>query len=170
MASSYNSDDIYMVLADKINQTLALETIFASGGDLEIKTFEEELREDAGEYGENELPAIATACDLADRDEENIAQDVIYFTALVMCYTKGARLQNAKKEAKRIAANVERSMEQQSQSDKQLTTATADMDNAQAGSVTVERVSAAIAAGEIESSMRGVAALAFRIGIVFTVN
>lgn len=170
MASDYSSDDIYMVLADHINQTIVAETIFASGGALEIKTSEEELRADAGEYGLNELPAIAVACDLSDADEENIAQDIVYFTALVMIYTKGARLQNAKKEAKRYAANIERVMEQQGQSDKQLTTVTGDMDNAQSGSVTVERVASAIAAAEVEASMRGVAAMAFRVGIVFTVN
>ena len=59
MASVYETDDTFNVIEEHIKQALQADTKFASGGALEIKTFEEEHREDVGTYGEHELPAIS---------------------------------------------------------------------------------------------------------------
>ena len=71
--SAFSSDDTYNVIAEHVIEALQADAKLGSGGALAIKKWEQELRESAGDYNENELPAVAVTVDLSTQDE--IRQD-----------------------------------------------------------------------------------------------
>ncbi len=170
--SAYNNDDTYNVIAEHVIEALQADSKLGSGGALAIKKWEQELREDAGDYNENELPAIAVTVDLSEQDEVRVDQDRTVFLALIMIYTSGGRAITVRKNIKYYAARVERVMQQQHYTSKQLSSVTADLADAQAGSVIVEKRDTALVSGSIEEAggLRGIAALTFAISIDFTIT
>ena len=170
--SAFNSDDIYNVIAEHIIEALQADSKLGTGGTLSIKKWEQELREDAGDYNENELPAVAITVDLSEQDEQTNDQDRVVYLALIMVYIQGGRLITTAKNIKYYAARVERVMQQQHYTAKQLSDVTADLVDAQAGSVVVTKRDTAIGSGAIgdSQSLRGVAALSFAVSIDFTIT
>ena len=170
--SAFNSDDTYNVIAEHVIEALQADAKFGSGGALAIKKWEQELRESAGDYNENELPAVAVTVDLSTQDEIRQDQDRTVYMALVMLYAAGGRLLTVQKNVKYYAARIERVMQQQYYTAKQLASVTADLADAVSGSVVVEKVTTEIGAGAFGESQtpRGVAALGFAISIDFTIT
>ena len=140
--SAFQSDDYYNVIAEHVLETLQADSKLADAGALDVKTWEQELREDAGDFNSNELPAVSVTCDLSSVEET----------------------------VKSFAARVERSMNQQEAETKQLSDVTADLLESISGSVQVTPVGTVIGGGPVEgNNLRGVAVLSFAVAVDFTV-
>ena len=110
--SAFNSDDTYNVIAEHVIESLQADARLGTGGALAIKKWEQELREDAGVYNVNELPAVAVTVDLSGQAEASTGQDRATYMALVLVCVTGGRLINVKKTVKYYAARIERVMQQ----------------------------------------------------------
>ena len=164
--SAFSNDDTYNVVAEHVIEALQLDTKLGSGGALEIKLWEQELREDAASYNDNELPAIAVAVRIGGEDVISIGDRLEDgFIATIMTITGGGRLREIVQEAKRIAARVERVMRQQHLPDKQLNDLPADLDGGVTGSVEVSNPSTEADGGEVDDSLRGVAVTTVSIAV-----
>lgn len=168
--SAFANDDTYNVVAEHVIEALVVDVKLKAKGALAITTWEQEFREDVEQYNDNELPLIAVTCDLSSQEEENTQQDRTTFVTTVWVVTGGGRLQNVTQSVKHYAARVERVMQQQHDTSKQLASVTADLADAQAGSVAVNKIGTAIGGGPAGESFRGVAVLTFGVSIDFTIT
>tara|TARA_R110000824_G_scaffold152470_1_gene323702 strand:+ start:22850 stop:23368 length:519 start_codon:yes stop_codon:yes gene_type:complete len=168
--SAFQSDDYYNVIAEHVLETLQADSKLADAGALDVKTWEQELREDAGDFNSNELPAVSVTCDLSSVEDTGTQQFRRHFAVTVWIVTDGARMQNAAQTVKSFAARVERSMNQQEAETKQLSDVTADLLESISGSVQVTPVGTVIGGGPVEgNNLRGVAVLSFAVAVDFTV-
>jgi hypothetical protein len=146
MATDFNSDDTFNVIEDHIKQTLEADTKFASGGALEIKTFEQEHRDDIASYVSNQLPAISIEVAVQTLEDVAIGDLVEYgYLAHMLLITEGGQtIALAKQDAKYYAARAVRVLQQQHYPDKQLTDLPSDLDGGEAGAVRVIVTSATV--------------------------
>jgi hypothetical protein len=169
--TAFQTDDYYNVIAEHVIEALQADAKLTDSGTLDVKVWEQEFREDAGEYNANELPAVAVSCDLSSQDEANTQTDRRLYAVTVWVITKGSRLQNATQEVKAYAARIERCMQQQHATAKQLSDVTTDLLEAVSGSVVVQSLGTAIGGGAVEdSTLRGVAVLTFGVSIDFNLT
>lgn len=169
--TAFQTDDYYNVVAEHVIEALQADTKLADAGALDVKTWEQELRDDAGSFNANELPAISVTCDLSSVEVTGTQEIRKLFAVTVWVVTDGARQQNAAQAVKAYAARVERVMNQQDAESKQLSDVTTDLLESIAGSVQVAPVGTAIGGGPVEGNrLRGVAVLSFAVSIDFTVT
>ena len=171
MSSAFDNDDYYNVIAEHALKAIAADSVLGTSGSMAFKIREQEFRGLASFYNENELPAVASACDLSEQIPVTTSVDTKMFGLNLYVITGGGRLQNVLKSVKDYAARTERVILQQDHSNKQLDTVTTDLLNAQSGSVRVSHAGSAIggdAVGESET-YRGVAVLSFAIEIDFEI-
>ena len=169
--TAFQTDDYYNVIAEHVLETLQADAKLADLGALDVKTWEQELREDAGQFNANELPAVSVTCDLSSQDEAAIAEDRRVYAVTIWVVTDGARMQNAAQTVKAYAARIERVMQQQHAVSKQLTDVTTDLLDSVAGSVTVTSLGTAIGGGPVEGNrLRGVAVMSFAVNIDFPIT
>ena len=152
MATIYNSDDTFNVIEDHIKQALAADTKFAAGGQMEIKTFEQEHREDVSSYTEIELPAVSVEVGVQTADDIAIGDLVEYaYLAHVLVVTQGGKTTALlQSDAKYYAARVVRVLQQQHYPDKQLESLYDDIDGGESGAVRVNITSATVNVGTSE--------------------
>tara|TARA_Y100000310_G_scaffold297406_1_gene330387 strand:+ start:2371 stop:2904 length:534 start_codon:yes stop_codon:yes gene_type:complete len=173
MTSAFNSDDTFNVIEEHIKQTLAADTKFAAGGTLEIKTFEQEHREDASSYGENELPAISIEVGVQSQEEVAIGDLVEYqYLAHILIVTTGGQTQKLlQTELKYYAARATRILQQQHYPTKQLTSIADDLDGADAQGTKVVVQSATVNVGATERNpnvLRGLAEIFAVVSVTIT--
>jgi len=168
--TAFQTDDYYNVIAEHVIETLKLDAKLADSGALDVKLWEQEFREDAGEYNTNELPAVAVTCDLSQQAEASVAEDRRVYVVTVWVITDGGRKTNVEKSVKAYAARIERVMQQQHAGSKQLNDVTTDLLESVAGSVVVTPLGSAIGGGPVGESLRGVAVLTFGVSIDFTIT
>ncbi len=167
---SFDTDDTYNVIAAHVILALQADTKLGSGGTtLKVKTWEQELREDAGEYNDNELPAVAVTVNLSGQEVVTIGDRLEDgFIALIMVYTAGGQLRTAIQYVKRIAARIERVMQQQHLPLKQLSSLPSALAGGEPGSVEVAIQGTQVGGGDVDSKPRGVAAIS--VGIKVEIN
>ena len=152
MASTFNSDDTFNVIEDHLKQALAADTKLTSGGTLEIKTWEQEHRDDVSSYTENELPAssievgVQTATDIAIGD----LVEYSYLAHILLITRGGQTLSLLQSEAKYYAARFVRVLQQQHYPTKQLVDLPSDIDGGEPGAVRVNITSAVVNVGTSE--------------------
>ena len=169
--TAFVTDDYYNVLAEHVLEALQADVKLADAGALDVKTWEQELREDAGEFNSNELPSVSVAVDLSTVEVTGTQQIRRQFAVTIWVVTDGARQKNAAQTVKAYAARIERAMNQQDAESKQLSDVTADMLEAISGSVQVAPVGTAIGGGPVDGNrLRGVAVMSFAVSIDFTVT
>ena len=171
MSSNFDNDDYYNVIAEHALNAIAADAVLGTSGSMAFKIREQEFRGLASLYNQNELHAVAAAVDLSQQTPITTGVDTKAFGLNLWIITGGGRLQNVLKSVKDYAARTERVLLQQDNSNKQLDNVTADLLNAQSGSVRVEHAGSAIggdAVGESET-YRGVAVLSFAVEIDFEI-
>lgn len=175
--SAFDNDDTYNVIAEHVLEALQADAKLGTDGDLEIATWEQELREHAGMYNDNELPAVAATIHLGSQEVVTLGDRLENgFGGLIMVYTTGGQLRDTVQLAKRIAARIERVMQQQHLPDKQLSDLPTDLDGGEPGSVVVAIQGTQIGGGNVPigeteddgTVLRGVAAI--NIGINVEIN
>lgn len=167
--TAFQTDDYYNVIAEHVIEALKLDAKLTDSGALDVKMWEQEFREHAGEYNTNELPAVAVSCDLSSHDEASLAEDRRVFVVTVWVVTDGGRKTNVEKSVKALAARIERAMQQQHAGTKQLNDVTTDLLDSVGGSVVVAPLGTAIGGGPVGETLRGVAVLTFGVSIDFTI-
>jgi hypothetical protein len=169
--SSFQTDDYYNVVAEHVLEALQADAKLGTSGALEVKTWEQELREDAGDFNANELPAVSVTCDLSGVEVTGTHSIRKQFSVTIWVVTDGARMQVAAQTVKAYAARIERCMNQQDAESKQLSDVTTDLLESDGGSVQVAPVGTVIGGGPVEGNhLRGVAVLSYAVSIDFTVT
>jgi hypothetical protein len=167
MASTFNNDDTFNVIEDHARQALVADTKFASGGDLEIKTWEEEHREDVSTYGEHQLPAASVEASVSGTPTDPTTDQVDYpYLLSVVITVGGGEVLQLKKTAKYYAARTVRILQQQHYPDKQLAGLPADLDGGETGAVQVLVQSAQVLVGETERNLNVLRGLVEVIALV----
>ena len=114
MASVFNPDDYLNVVADHIIQTLQADPELASGGSLEIKKWEQEIREDAASFNDIDLPAVSAAAAETHETLDGFGGRMsVEFPCQVIVTTAGGTEIDVAQEAKRIGSRVVRAVRQQ---------------------------------------------------------
>ena len=174
MASSYNSDDTWRVVEDHVRQAIQADTKLGSGGDLEIKSWEEQPREDFNTYQSNLLPACSVNVE-HQAVPEDVAigdhVDYVYATTIILVFG-GGEYQTVIGSAKYTAARVVRVLQQQHHSGKQLVDLPSDLDGGQTGEVEVQVSNVDVSAGNLESNpttLRGYVEITALISVGFIV-
>ena len=166
MASIYSPDDYLNVVADHIIQTLTLDAELGSGGSLEIKNWEQEIREDAASFSDYELPAVsATTTGTAEELEGFGGRMTVEFQCAVVVTTAGGKEADVAQEAKRIGSRVVRAVRQQEMPAKEFAGLPADLEGAIAGDLQVSEPRMVADSGTVNSNLRGSAVITFNITI-----
>jgi hypothetical protein len=158
--------DVYNVTATHILTTLQGDAELGAGGSLEIVTWEQELRESADAYQDNELPAVAVSVDFSGEELVTIGDRMEFgYLATVMVTTTSGQLQDMMEQAKQIAARAERVLRQQHLPILQLSDLPADIDGADPGSVMVAIQSTQFGGGLVANKLRGAGVILAGIAI-----
>ena len=158
------SESAYNLIAQYALLAMQEDSKLGTGGTLEIATWEQELREDAGEYGDHELPAVAATVDLSGQDVVTTGDRTeAGYLILIMVYVAGGDEQTVTQAVKDYAARVEWVMQQQHYPAKQLGGLPDGLLNAQSGTVEVTKQNTIIDGGAVGNTLRGVAALTFGV-------
>ena len=168
--TAFQTDDYYNVIPEHAIEALQSDAKLGTGAALAITTWEQEPRENLNDYNENELPAVAVTCDLSVVAEATTGTDRRTYMLTLWVVTTGARLQEATKEVKAYAARIERVMMQQHDSSKQLSNVTADLLEAESGTVVVTSESTAFDGGTEAGNLRGMAIMTFGVSIDFIIT
>lgn len=164
--SEYGSDDTYNVIAEHVIEALQADPKLGTGGDLEVKTWEQEPREDASLYDEHELPAVSVTASLSGEDVVALDDRMEYgYQVLIEVVVGGGVLRTVIQDAKKYAARVERVMRQQHLPDKQMSDLPADLDGGVPGSVEVSSPNTVIDGGAVNEVVRGVAITSVSLAI-----
>lgn len=154
------------VVEEKLLATLQGDSELGTGGSLEIKTWENEAREDAGQYQGRELPAMS--CDvslLGDGSSEPLGANIRIFRAQVLFVTEAGGKDRRKTVAKQIAARVGRVMDLQIYPDNQLSNLPAALEGGVGGSVFCNLETGVVEQGEVGNLMRAVGVLLVAITV-----
>ena len=170
--TAYQTDDIYNVVPEHVIEALQADAKLGSGGALAVKTWEQEFRATAAEYNANELPAVAVTCDLAGVTAVSTGELTRAFMVTVWVVTEGGRKTATEQTVKAYAARIERALQQQHDSGKQLSNVPADLLDGIDGAVQVEPLGTAIADAAVQGSnaRRGVAVQTFAVSVDFTIT
>ena len=159
MTTVYNSDDTFNVIEDHIRQALVADTKLGSGGQMEIKTFEQEHRTDLASYNDNQLPAVSIEVGVQSLEDVAIGDLVEYqYLAHIIVVTEGGKTAALiKSDSKYYAARVARVLQQQHYPDAPMAAnLPGDLDGGELGAV---RVTVSNVAHDVGSSERNPNAL-----------
>ena len=173
MASDYNSDDTLNVIEDHLIQALQADAKLGASGALEIKTWEQEHRDDISSYMENQLPAVSVEVGIQPPQDITIGDHVEYtYPATLLLVMTGGNLSTQRKDLKYRLARIVRVLQQQHYPSKQLVSLPDDLDGAdpQGVQVVVESVFAAMGESERNPNvLRGFAEIAARVHVALTI-
>ena len=175
--TTYATDDWLNIVEEHVKEALQADAKLGTGGDLEIKTWEEEHRQDLGTYEEHFLPACSIEVTIgAPATDPTMGQDEFAFGASLLVVvggsSGGAKLSQVKKNAKHYGARVLRTLMQQQQSGKQLADLPADLSEGEVGAVRVAVQSVEPFAGTSErnqSVLRGWVEILALVFVTFNV-
>ena len=168
--SAFNSWDVYNVLPEHWIEVLRGDAVLGSGGALEVKTWEDYIRENVGEYNDNELPAIGVHVYHGDQEFLPLSKwRQVQYIAVVYCTTRGyADINLALREARQIAVRVERVAVQQSRPNKQIGDVTDDLEGGLVDSIKVRGAATSSDAVELATQTRGAAEVLIGFGVDYT--
>ena len=173
MASEFNNDDTFNVIEDHIQQTLAADTKFASGGSLEINLFEEEHREDVATYTETQLPAISIEVNISGTPTDPTADQAEYaYLASIIITVGGGEVAQLRERSKYFGARAVRILQQQHDPDEQLKNLPADLDGGEIGAVIVLVQSVEVFVGEVGNNtnvLRGQVLIFAVVSVTFNI-
>jgi|TARA_Y100000310_G_scaffold331632_1_gene405562 hypothetical protein len=180
MADTYASDNWINVVEEHATHALQADGDLGTSGALEIQTWDEELREDAAQYTDQQLPAIVVNCQSMvpdfDAEEEGVPDGIsITFPIQVWWIGTAADRQRRVLKAKESLARIVRVLMQQHLTSKQLQLSTgeklpASLEWGVGGSVTVRVTGADFDDGEVSSQFRAVGLVEADITISFTIT
>lgn len=175
MPETYASDNTFNVIEDHVIRALQGDADLGTGGALQVATWEQELRDHAGEYRENELPVIAVTClGLGGQDLTTVPNGLeIDFPVVVWVVSTAAAKIRRTQKIKEFAARVVRVLLQQHLTTQQLDNLPAALEWAESGSVTVRLAEVGFEAGTVERQgnvFRAVAAVSAIITVSFQVG
>jgi len=171
--------EIYNLLAEKVIATLAADTVLASGGALEVKLWEQEFRDDAASFSDNELPAVSAAVVHSGGEvvEWKSGWHTAEFTAQILVTAAGnfssagtyATPDAASIKARQIANRIERLCRQQNVLSKQFTAAPDALEGGIAKTLKVLSVTTTAFGGEVEGTniLRGAALIVVEFSVNF---
>lgn len=160
MAETYSNYDTWNVVKYHVVQALQADSYLKTGGTLAVKTWDQELPEDAGVYQANLLPAVAVeVVGQYPEDEVGFPDYVDWAWQVVIgVVVAGGELSQVKILTKRYVARVIRVLLQQHVPTKQLLLLPSAISGADTGSARVRIVQSMATGGRLEASgsLRGI--------------
>ena len=168
--SAFEGWDVYNVLPEHWIEVLQDDAVLGSGGALEVQTWEDYIRENIAEYNDNELPAIGLHVYHGNQEFLPLSKwRKVQYEAVVYCTARGYTDENlALREARQMAARVERVAVQQSRPNKQLANVTDDLEGGLTDSVKILSAVTSSDAVQLETFARGAAEVRIALEVDFT--
>ena len=169
--ATYASDDWLNVIEDHLTRALQDDADLGTDGDLEITTWDQELRHDAASYMDTELPACITQCKLpVNGSMVGVDQLRIGFPIQVWFALSAADEQRRQKLAKEYLARGLRVLLQQHVPGKLLKSLPANMDFATNSTIEIDINSGDFESGEVEGVTRAVVQIDATLWIILTIG
>ena len=179
MADTYASDNTFNVLEEHVIHALQADADLGTGGPLAVTTWEQEVKADAGQYADVELPVIAVSCEtVTEGESEGVGVPegmTLSFPVQIWWIDTAAEEKRRKQKAKESLARIVRVMLQQHLPSKQLKLSSGEklpssLDWADSGSVSVQLVSAAFDDGQINNVFRTVGLVEVVVSVDFQIT
>ena len=168
--SAFSTWDYYNVIPEHFIEALQTDSVIGSGGADEVKTWEQERREDPSEYNDHELPAVAVEVTSTSQEVGELSGHCVLSVGVLVLVTTGgfSDRQTVMQTAKRIQVRIERNLRQQNRTAKQISDLPTDIEGAVANGIKIRTIATESDGGAINNVMRGVAGIASEITIDFT--